>query len=178
MRRNGFRQKLPTKKNLMILTTAVFMVGTGGATVLKAGENPSFCAGCHIIKPYYESWNEGVLLDAKHARHDITCLKCHQRSIPDKMQEGLNFIMENYTLPVQSATVGRDFCLECHSGEGPGNGWDDIKVASNFKNGNPHDSHEGEQRCTLCHNMHQPSQVRCLQCHNFNWTGELDESWK
>lgn len=32
---------------------------------------------------------------------------------------------------------------------------------------NPHDSHMGEIRCTICHAAHRPSQVYCNQCHTF-----------
>lgn len=34
-------------------------------------------------------------------------------------------------------------------------------------NPNPHDSHMGEIRCTICHAAHKPSQVYCNQCHTF-----------
>lgn len=178
VRRKSFRERFLTKRNLIILAAAVSIAGAGGAAVLRVGENPSFCTSCHIIKPYYESWNEGSLLDHKHAQQDVNCRECHSRSILDKAQEGFNYMIGNYTLPLESETGGRDFCLECHSEEGAGTGWDEIKAATNYERYNPHDSHEGEQKCNLCHKMHQPSQFVCTQCHSLSWTDGLDESWE
>ncbi len=75
-----------------------------------------------------------------------------------KAMEGINFITGNYTLPLEGGTeIDRRFCLECHSPEGEGSSWDEIKVATNYEESNPHDSHHGEQECNICHNMHEKS---------------------
>jgi hypothetical protein len=55
---------------------------------------------------------------------------------------------------------------------------DEAKQKTNFDESNPHDSHNGEQNCNLCHNMHQKSQAMCSQCHQFNWLDKLNSSWK
>lgn len=179
MERKTFRERFLNRKTIIILATAVLIIGVGsGAALMKASENPSFCANCHIIKPYYESWSQGSLLANKHARQDQTCQECHHSSIPGKAQEGFNYITGNYTLPLESDMGDRDFCLECHSEEGVGASWDEIKAATDFEESNPHDSHNGEQECNVCHNMHQPSQVMCSECHIFDWMDELDESWE
>ncbi len=177
MEKKSFRERFLNKKTILILVGVAIFIGAGtGVGLLKAGENPSFCGICHIITPYYQSWHEGVFLDNKHAQEDVTCQECHQKSIPEKASEGLNFVVGNYTLPLEGgADNNREFCLECHSEEGEGSSWDEIKVATNFEESNPHDSHHGEQECSTCHNMHEKSYAFCSDCHIFDWLGDLDE---
>ncbi|NLB51710.1 MAG: cytochrome c3, partial [Syntrophomonadaceae bacterium] len=92
-KRTSFREKYLNKKIiLMVIGIGIVIGGITAGALLKASENPSFCGTCHIIRPYYESWNEGVLLDHKHAQENIECLDCHHRSIPEKAMEGLNFV--------------------------------------------------------------------------------------
>ena len=51
-------------------------------------------------------------------------------------------------------------CEQCHN-------YPDLAKASAEKKValNPHDSHAGQLRCTLCHKEHQQSVVYCRQCH-------------
>lgn len=175
----SFREKYLNKKVVLIVIGAGILLGaiTAGG-LLKASENPSFCGLCHIIEPFYESWNTGVLLDNKHAGEDVECLDCHHRTIPEKAMEGLNFITGNYTLPLEGPPGDRAMCLDCHSEDGEGSSWEEIQAATIFEESNPHDSHNGEQDCNVCHSMHEKSEVFCAQCHIFGWIDELDESWE
>lgn len=177
MERKSFRERFLNKKVILIVVGAAVIIGAGTAgALLKASENPSFCATCHVIEPYYLSWSEGALLDHKHAEQDVTCQECHHNSIPEKAMEGINFITGNYTLPLEGGPdTSREFCLECHSEEGEGASWEEIKLATNFEESNPHDSHNGEQECNTCHNMHEKSYAFCSECHIFNWLDDLDE---
>ncbi|HAA09957.1 MAG: cytochrome c3 [Syntrophomonadaceae bacterium] len=177
MERKSFRERFLNKKVILIVIGVAVIIGAGTAgALLKASENPSFCATCHLVEPYYVSWSEGVLLDHQHAVEDVTCQECHTRSIPEKAMEGLNFITGNYTLPLEGSQQGdRQFCLECHSEDGDGSSWEEIKLATVFEESNPHDSHHGEQDCNICHNMHEKSYAFCSDCHIFNWLSELDE---
>ncbi len=177
-----FRERFLNKRTILIVLVAAVIIGTGvAAGLLKASENPSFCASCHIVEPYYLSWNDSPLLDHKHAEENITCQECHERSIPEKAMEGLNFIIGNYELPLEGGPEkNRDFCLECHSEDGEGSSWEETKAATDFEESNPHDSHHGTQECNVCHNMHEPSYVFCSECHIFSWIDDLDldkEAW-
>ncbi len=81
----SFREKYLNKRVILIaLGIAVVLGVMVAAGLLKASENPSFCKTCHIIRPFYESWNEGIYLDHKHALENIECLDCHHRTIPEK----------------------------------------------------------------------------------------------
>ena len=174
----SFREKYLNKKVILIALGIAVIVGVlVAAGLLKASQNPSFCSNCHIIKPYYESWNEGAFLDNKHAQENIECLDCHHRTIPEKALEGLNYITGNYELPLEAAPGDRAFCLSCHKEGGQGESWDEIVAATNFEDSNPHDSHNGEQDCNLCHNMHGKSKPMCVECHIWEWYDDLDEGW-
>ncbi|NLV17586.1 MAG: cytochrome c3 [Syntrophomonadaceae bacterium] len=175
--KKSFREKFFNKRGILIVIAALILIGSGTAAgLLKASENPSFCASCHIVKPYYLSWNDSNLLDHKHAKEDVTCQECHQRSIPEKAMEGVNYIIGNYEIPLEGGPEeSRDFCLECHVEGGEGISWEEIKAATNFEESNPHDSHNGLQECNVCHNMHEPSYVFCSECHIFNWIDDLDQ---
>ncbi|MGI6428757.1 MAG: cytochrome c3 family protein [Syntrophomonadaceae bacterium] len=177
MEKKSFRERFLNRKTILILVGVCIIIGAGtGVGLLKASENPSFCGTCHLVRPYYQSWHEGALLDNKHAQEDVRCQDCHIRSIPEKAMEGINFITGNYTLPLEGGTeIDRRFCLECHSPEGEGSSWDEIRVATNYEESNPHDSHHGEQECNICHNMHEKSYAFCSDCHIFDWLADLDE---
>jgi uncharacterized paraquat-inducible protein A len=73
--------------------------------------------------------------------------------------------------------VDRAFCLNCHSENGEGSSWEEIQAATDFDESNPHDSHNGEQNCNLCHQMHTQSKPMCVECHIFKWYDDLDEGW-
>ncbi len=179
MKHKNIRSYFNRRAILIMLSVVAIIVAGTGAGLLKARANPSFCATCHVIQPYYQAWNEGSLLDHQHQQASVTCQECHHNTIPEKALEGFNYVTGQYTLPLEGGPDGgRDFCLECHSNNGAGSSWAEIQAATEFEEFNPHDSHNGEQECYECHNMHQPSQVMCSQCHLFKQINDLDqEAW-
>lgn len=82
----------------------------------------------------------------KHAENGLKCEDCHGTVAPEKK-------------------ASSKACIECH-GQVPGevkeyhDGGKPLKV-------NPHESHQGEIRCTLCHSSHGESKLYCVECHNF-----------
>ncbi len=168
----GWKALFSKKVILAALGLTVIIGGGAGAYLVKASENPAFCAACHIMQSYYDSYHDSDLLANKHAEADLVCHDCHESSIAIQAEEGFKFITGNYQVPLEKREFSREFCLECH---------DDfdtmVKAATNFEESNPHDSHNGEMECTVCHNMHQESEVLCSECHIFNWIDQLDESW-
>jgi Nitrate/TMAO reductases, membrane-bound tetraheme cytochrome c subunit len=177
---NGSRKKLFTKKVLFIIIAAILVIGTGaGIGLVKASDSPAFCTACHIMQPYYQSWQSSDLLANKHAAAGVTCHQCHESSISIQAEEGLKFVTGDYKTPLDKREFGtREFCLKCHSDSGGATTFEEAQTKTNFGESNPHDSHNGEQDCNLCHNMHQQSQVMCAECHTFNWMKNLDGSWK
>ena len=177
------KQKYTKKKVLLILVALIVLVGAGSSIYLvKASDNPSFCSACHIMQPYYQSWHESSLLANKHAAANVTCHDCHESSLAIQAEEGIKFVTGNYQVPLEKRVFSNDFCLQCHSdlgmGAPKGTTFEAAKVATDFEESNPHDSHNGEQNCNQCHNMHQESKVMCAQCHMFEWTDKLDAGWE
>ncbi len=52
-------------------------------------------------------------------------------------------------------------CLACHGSYGA------LAEKTRAVKPNPHDSHMGALRCTICHRGHQPARVFCNDCHTF-----------
>lgn len=168
------KQGFNFKKIILIAALIVVVIGAGGGIyMLKASDNPEFCSSCHIMEPYYESWNDSNLLAHKHAISEdkLECHDCHEPNLSTQIEEGIKFVTGNYQDPLEKREFSRDFCLECHDD------WDSIVEATDFEDSNPHDSHNGEQECNVCHNMHRQSVVMCAQCHFFSWIEQLDDSW-
>ncbi|EGO64981.1 cytochrome c3 [Acetonema longum] len=162
------------KKRWLIAAMVIFFLGiTIVAAGLKAGENPRFCANCHIIEPYYQSWKEGPLLAARHSAENVNCTDCHQATIVEKMHEGFAYVTGQYEDPLKERSATREDCLKCHQDD-----WQQTVTATQYDHRNPHDSHLGEIDCSLCHKMHRTSEVYCAQCHEFDWFKKLGSDWK
>ena len=173
MNKDQKKQGFNFKKIILITALLVVVIGAGGGIyMLNASDNPEFCSSCHIMETYYESWNDSDLLANKHAesRDKLECHDCHEPNLSIQIEEGVKYVTGNYQDPLEKREFFREFCLECHDSES-------IKAATDYEEGNPHNSHKGDQECYECHNMHQRSQMICADCHDFEWIKELDESW-
>ena len=95
------------------------------------------------------AWAAYAALDmpvsGKHLENEITCEDCHGTDEPAKRA------------PVSA-------CYACH-GEYP-----ELAELTASMEVNPHASHQGEPRCTLCHKTHEPSVLFCNDCHAFEMT--------
>lgn len=161
-----------TKKTVLIIIAAVLLLGAaGGIFMVKASDRPAFCSSCHIMKPYYESWQDSNLLAKKHADADVQCHDCHEASIAIQAEEGIKYISGNYKTPLEKRQFSQEMCIACHDDFAA------IKTKTDFEESNPHDSHNGKQECNVCHSMHRESELMCAQCHVFTWSLELDDSW-
>lgn len=161
------------KKVIAIVLTVLVVIGAGVSIALtQMSKNPAFCASCHIIQPYYQSWKSSNLLANKHAEKGVECLDCHHQGYAEKVQEGLKFITGNYESPLKEREFSREECLKCHED------FDKVIAATDFGSSNPHDAHFADLECNLCHKMHRKSEVYCAQCHQFEWFENLDDSWE
>lgn len=79
----------------------------------------------------------------KHAAKGVTCEACHKTNSPSRAAKASS-------------------CARCHT-------YADVAKKTSKMNPNPHESHAGEVRCTLCHREHKASVNYCLECHQ---TGE------
>ena len=93
-----------------------------------------------------------ILLDQLHANKEIKCEQCHA----DKPKE---------------QRVPMETCVGCHGD------YQKLAEATKGMKPNPHDSHLGEIRCTLCHNVHKEFKLYCNSCHQFD-LGSKDKKGK
>lgn len=133
---------------LAVFILAVVLMTAGAAQYTSRSE---FCNSCHIMEPYYVSWQES-------SHHDVECIKCHfppgaAEKVRGKMQ-GLVQLLKYVTQtagPRLSAEIPDESCLRCH----------DTRLLSGrvefrgvpFDHG-PHlsDTRRGKKlRCTSCH---------------------------
>ncbi|WP_287195228.1 cytochrome c3 family protein [Syntrophothermus sp.] len=153
------------KKIIIGLVIAVAVIGLSfGFYLVRASHNPSFCAACHIIRPYYQSWSQGTLLASKHRQADVRCQDCHKSSYVDKAKEGVKYITGQYETPLPELKVSQQECLKCHGS------YEKIAERTAKLEPNPHENpHYGNLECNACHKMHRESKVYCAQCHTFDW---------
>jgi len=168
------KSKSRIKKILLLVISVFILLGLGaGLFLLPASKKPAFCASCHVMQPYYQSWENGNLLAHDHAENDLQCLDCHTKSLTDKMKEGVKFITGDYEEPLTPLNFPREKCLQCHKD------FDQV-IASTDHGGkeNPHSPpHSNEMQCTMCHSMHKESQLYCTKCHDFDWANDLGKAW-
>ena len=176
---------------LTVVIAVVLLCGGGGIVYATQHDNPQFCnAVCHVpMTPYVESFMDGTSVNPQQTdlngpislavhienNEDMSCLTCHDDGIASQIQEGITWVTGNYTLPLElTMTIkeptaahqrsGITTCLEsgCHAGITT---LDDLKKATADDHRNPHDSHNGAQDCSSCHQMHEQSVQTCSQCH-------------
>jgi NapC/NirT cytochrome c family, N-terminal region. len=167
-------KKIFFQKKVMGALFVLVIIGVGGMlSMAKNADKPEFCASCHNIKPYYDSWHDSNLLAKKHADAHIDCHSCHEESMEKKISEGIKYITGTYDMSKRK--FPNEMCTKCH------NDMDKIKAKTVFDNKgekvNPHDAHPGEQNCTECHSMHRQSTVMCSECHIQPWMNKLPDDW-
>jgi len=153
---------LKKRKTWIILgaVLAALLVLIGGAWIYH--EQPQFCATCHIMQPYLDSWTETGYLARAHGEADVDCLTCHVATIEQQVDELVKFVSNDYETPLQEREFGDEWCLRCHE---HGSYAQVAQLTANL-DPNPHeDSHFGQLQCTACHNTHRASEDYCGQCH-------------
>jgi nitrate/TMAO reductase-like tetraheme cytochrome c subunit len=172
VQKKSIRERLTTKKMVLVIFTVGIISLVGFVAVLKDSENPQFCTLCHNMQPYYDSWHDSNLLANKHAKANVNCHDCHEPSLAQQTEEGIKYITGDFETPLKKREFAKDFCLKCHD-------FEQVKAKTIFDNRyNPHDSHNGEQECISCHSMHQQSKVMCSECHSSPWMQKLPDEWK
>lgn len=173
MRKPSLRFLKKQKVWIPVTVIATAVVITGGV-LWNYHEQPQFCATCHIMQPYLDSWESSGLLAHRHAEEGITCLECHEPTIGQQLSEVIKFITGNYETPLSEAKFPEEWCLQCHEHESYEQIIELTEGLVEEVGRNPHDSHYGDMRCGICHNMHRPSEDFCTQCH---FTVDWGESW-
>lgn len=196
------KPKKKGKGKIILLTVVIVLVllfGGVGVVYATQHDNPQFCnAICHTpMDPYVESYMNGTSVNAaqtdleyplsvtlhKDSDQDIVCLTCHDDGLDTQISEGISWISGNYTLPLELTMTLKEpqkhqrsaqaMCLRsgCHDGI---ESLEDLKASTADLKRNVHDSHNGDQDCTNCHQTHEQSVVQCTQCHS---DAEVPDGW-
>ncbi|GAO02483.1 cytochrome c3 family protein [Anaeromyxobacter sp. PSR-1] len=114
---------------------------------LAGGKKPlgTLAEGDAPLRRAATSWAGSALLDATHAKADVSCAGCHASELPET-----------------GAFVASERCLACH---GPADALAKATEPAVHPDRNPHRSHLGEIDCTACHHAHAASENYCLNCH-------------
>ena len=151
----------------VIVGVALVIVLVAGVAGWNYHEQPQFCATCHVMQLYLESWESPPLLAHMHAEEDVTCLECHEPTIQQQMEEGIKFVTNDYENPLKEREFGQEWCLRCHEHES----YQELIQRTEELELNPHESHYGEMECSTCHKVHRESEDHCAQCHDSVVTG-------
>jgi cytochrome c3-like protein len=158
---------------LVVLVVVIGAAGGGRVWLNGRIQTTEYCASCHVIAPYYNSWKSAGFLANTHAQAKIVCQDCHTRTVKAAMTELVSNVTHSYEVPLKDHRVRPEDCLRCHgSYEYLGELTKDLKGPDGYSLGrNPHDSHWGRLDCGICHKMHKASVDFCSACHGFPITG-------
>jgi hypothetical protein len=154
---------------LAVLVVVAVGATAGGTSVWLKGrlQDPEYCAGCHVMAPYYSSWKQSPFTAHTHAKLGLKCQDCHTRTVRDGLRELVSNATGSFDVPLEDHPPGRETCLRCHgSYQILAARTQNLLGPDGFALGrNPHDSHWGPIDCGICHKMHKPSQDFCSECH-------------
>jgi predicted CXXCH cytochrome family protein len=147
------RVRLALLRLSAVLGVAILVVVLMTAGAAQYTSRSEFCNSCHIMEPYYVSWQEST-------HHDVDCIKCHFPPGAGEKLRGkmlglvqlLKYVTETAG-PRLAAEIPDESCLRCH----------DTRLLSGrvefagvpFDHG-PHlaDTRRGKKlRCTSCHSQ-------------------------
>jgi hypothetical protein len=157
------------KVSLAALAVIIVSAAGGGVWLNSRIQTPDYCANCHVMAPYYDSWKSSALLANTHAGSGFACQVCHPRTLKTAVIELAQTATGRYAVPIKDHRVKPEECLTCHGTyQDLAEFTKDLKGPDGFALGrNPHDSHWGKLDCGVCHKMHKPSAELCAGCHGF-----------
>lgn len=195
------KAKLNGRRWPVVVGIIVVVVVVAGAGFGVWHSQPSFCSAiCHTPMDKYVNgyYNDETALAYQHGHVDgsntlaastlkegvsdssIACLDCHQPKMDEQLTEAIAWVGGDYTVDQDGGPVlatphyqaTKEFCTQCHDYEkvvaATEHYWGEDEPA------NPHASHQGEQDCSSCHNVHGTSTLMCSSCHNF----AVPEGWQ
>jgi len=172
--RTGIIARLPRFSWRFFSFAFLVLIGFGllvAILMVEATSQPQFCGNCHVMKPYYESWQTS-------SHREVACVECHIppgiTSEVEKKIEGLSMMVSYFTGTYGTnpwAEVDDVACLECHQRRL-------LSGREVFRNilfdHRPHLTElrrEKKLRCTSCHSqIVQGSHIAvttstCVLCH-------------
>ncbi|MCC6159265.1 MAG: NapC/NirT family cytochrome c [Deltaproteobacteria bacterium] len=152
-------RKSKRNRRLLIAGGAVLFVAFVAFAFLEATSSPDFCASCHNMQPYVESWRTS-------SHNQVQCAQCHYEPgtwnyLKGKFTDGqvhLVMFMTGRTKGKYHAEISDLSCQECHSSE-------QLHDAKDFQGISfSHENHLGTMR--------REKKLRCVTCHGQLVQGE------
>jgi hypothetical protein len=194
------------KKVGLVVGIAAVVIVIAGVALWNYHEQPQFCAICHVMQPYLESWQSSDFLAQAHAQEDVTCLECHEPTIQQQVDELIVTVKKEYDNPLKEREFPKEECFKCHEHES----YEELieltkDYAVDGQQINPHaytvdpqapdpeaytvdpqapDPHDSEQgECYPCHKIHResPGINSCYECHHdalFLQCSQCHKDWK
>src|SRR4030042_488619 len=103
-----------SKKRIIVIAVLLGVVVIGGVGAIglwKYHEQPQFCATCHIMQPYLESWVSSDYGAHAHAAEDVTCLDCHVPTVQQQVDELVVYMQGDFKVPLEEREDGHGFCF-------------------------------------------------------------------
>jgi cytochrome c nitrite reductase small subunit len=160
-----------------VLAGLALLGGVGAVGLWEYRKQPPFCAECHIIQPYLESWQGSDLEARDHAAEGVACLDCHEATLDDVRDDLTAYLQGGFSVPLEELKYPTEDCLGCHL-ENEHTSYEEViqRTQDYVIDGrmiNPHAPHvgvegvESEYECYNCHKMHRESTGLdfCYDCH-------------
>ena len=145
----------------IILVAGIGVALASMAILHQSDTNPQFCATCHNMEPYVESYLTGNTMDSVHAKAGVQCKECHSDyDVPAEIKSGINFITGNYDKSMPQRKFGDEVCNQCHIS------MEYMAAQTDYLRRNPHASHWPDLKCRSCHISHDEQVDYCSQCHD------------
>jgi nitrate/TMAO reductase-like tetraheme cytochrome c subunit len=149
-----------------IIANIALVVGIGialssMAILHQSDTNPKFCATCHNMERYVESYLTSNTMDNVHFQAGVQCKECHNDyDIPAEIESGIKFITGNYDQDMPQRKFGDEVCNQCHIS------MEYMAAQTDYLRRNPHASHWPDLKCRSCHISHGEQIDYCSQCHD------------
>lgn len=118
------QQQKPSSKKIFWIAGAaalVIVLAAAGTMGWQYHETPQFCATCHVMQPYLDSWTGTKTTDAGqpmlanlHSVQGIRCLNCHPAEIQQQVSELVSYVKGDFVEPLKQRKFPDSFCERCH----------------------------------------------------------------
>src|SRR5262245_21341802 len=97
--------------SLAILAGVVAAAGAGASVWVKhQQQKPEYCAGCHVIAPYHETWKSSDYTAHAHQKLGLVCQDCHTRDVKDGLREIARTLTHTYEVPLKDSPATPEKC--------------------------------------------------------------------
>jgi cytochrome c nitrite reductase small subunit len=144
-------------KLLIILGALAVVFLIAGYGTLQATSKPEFCATCHQIKPFVDSWQQM-------SHKDVSCISCHADpgavGYLKRKLEGAGELYKqatgNFDPNNLHPKVNPESCAACHNGSGK-----NPKAKDVVNKG----AEETTTNLNFIHKRHYEQELSCIDCH-------------